>query len=265
MAKDTQVAVVTVPFLAQGHLGQLLHLSRLISSYSIRGHYVSTTTHIRQAVTRDATSLLTTTFTFMDFKSQLFTLQLPTQSTSFFIFSYYWDLAGRPIAADDHILQQLPSFEGSGELYSTTRAIEGHYFDLLQKIEADKKLRAIGPFNPVAICDKLDQQLHKCLKWLDNQAFKLQIRKFIWVLRDAEKGDIFPEDVRKYELPMEYEDRIFVAGQGMIVRDWALQLEILAHASQLGIYESLWMECMLGKFDYGCAYYGYMANAFLPA
>ncbi|KAK1397489.1 hypothetical protein POM88_007352 [Heracleum sosnowskyi] len=41
-----------VPFLAQGHLGQLLHLSRLISSYNVPVHYVSTTTHIRHASSR---------------------------------------------------------------------------------------------------------------------------------------------------------------------------------------------------------------------
>lgn len=180
------------------------------------------------------------------------------QSTSsFFIFSYYWDLAGRPIAADDPILERLPSMDGcvttemlafgrkqaiylknsSGELHNTTRAIEGHYFDLLQKMQADKKLWAIGPFNPVAICDKPDQQRHKCLKWLDDQASKSVMyvsfgtttcltdeqiqaiaiglensgKKYIWVLRDADKGDIFTEDVRKYELPMGYEDRIVEA------------------------------------------------------
>ncbi|KAM3339495.1 hypothetical protein P3S68_029364 [Capsicum galapagoense] len=46
---DAQVAVVMVPLPAQGHLNQLLHLSRLITSYKIPVHYVGATTHIRQA------------------------------------------------------------------------------------------------------------------------------------------------------------------------------------------------------------------------
>ncbi|KAK4710984.1 hypothetical protein R3W88_005497 [Solanum pinnatisectum] len=47
--QDAQVAVVMVPLPAQGHLNQLLHLSRLISLYNIPVHYVGATTHIRQA------------------------------------------------------------------------------------------------------------------------------------------------------------------------------------------------------------------------
>ncbi|KAJ0513413.1 putative trans-zeatin O-beta-D-glucosyltransferase [Helianthus annuus] len=43
-----EVVVVMVPFLAQGHLNQLLHLSRLISTYNIPIHFISTATHNRQ-------------------------------------------------------------------------------------------------------------------------------------------------------------------------------------------------------------------------
>ena len=258
MAQDSQVTVVMVPFLAQGHLGQLLHLSRLISSYNIPVHYVSTTTHIRQARTRHQgwdllayhnihfhefpipyfqcpdpnpnaptkfpsqlqpafeasihlrdpvcqllTSLSATSRRIIiiqdyqmasvvqDFASLPNAESYTFQSTSsFFLFSYYWDLAGRPIVADSNILQQLPSMDGcvtpemlafgrnqaihltksSGELYNTSIAIEGHYFDMLQKFQADKKHWAIGPFNPVDVCQKQDQLRHKCLQWLDNQA-----------------------------------------------------------------------------------------------
>nr|GLL24565.1 zeatin O-glucosyltransferase-like [Ipomoea trifida] len=44
-----KVVVVMVPFPAQGHLNQLLQLSRLISSYNIPVHFVGTATHNRQA------------------------------------------------------------------------------------------------------------------------------------------------------------------------------------------------------------------------
>uniref|UniRef100_A0A3Q7IJX6 Glycosyltransferase N-terminal domain-containing protein n=1 Tax=Solanum lycopersicum TaxID=4081 RepID=A0A3Q7IJX6_SOLLC len=42
--QDAHVAVVMVPLPAQGHLNQLLHLSRLISLYNIPVHYVGATT-----------------------------------------------------------------------------------------------------------------------------------------------------------------------------------------------------------------------------
>ncbi|GKC62411.1 hypothetical protein Tco_1095009, partial [Tanacetum coccineum] len=47
-----EVVVVMVPFPAQSHLNQLLHLSRLISAYNIPIHYVSITRHSRQARNR---------------------------------------------------------------------------------------------------------------------------------------------------------------------------------------------------------------------
>lgn len=214
------------------------------------------------------------------------------QSTNaFFFYSFYWDLMSRPTAPDSDVLQQLPSLEGclspesiafgekqqlhlknsSGELYNTSRAIEGHYLDLLHQLQVDKKQWAIGPFNPVDIFEKPDQQRHKCLKWLDNQAPDSVIyvsfgtttcltdeqihaiavglensgQKFIWVLRDADNGDIFTGDVRKSELPRGYEDRILETGQGMIVRGWAPQLKILAHASTGGFVSHCgWNSCL---------------------
>ncbi|KAK1397493.1 Glycosyltransferase [Heracleum sosnowskyi] len=359
MAKDSNVTVVVVPFLAQGHLGPLLHLSRLISSYDIPVHYVSTTTHIRQASSRHQgwDLLAHKNIHVHEFPIPAFhcpapdpnaKIKFPTQlqpafeasihlrepvckllnslsaiarrvviihdhimasvvqdfvslpnaesyflqtTGAFFLHSFYWDSMGRPSSADDDMLQQLPSTEGcfspesmafwkkqqihfknsSGELYNTSRAIEGHSFDLLQKLQVDKKLWAIGPFNPVDIIEKPDQQRHECLKWLDNQASNSVIyvsfgtttsvsdeqihaiavglensgQKFIWVLRDADKGDIFTGDVRKSELPMGYEDRILEAGQGLIVRGWAPQLEILAHTSTGGFMSHCgWSSCL---------------------
>ncbi|KAJ6747513.1 GLYCOSYLTRANSFERASE [Salix koriyanagi] len=49
ITKQAQVVVVMVPFPAQGHLNQLLQLSRLILSYNIPVHYVGATTHNLQA------------------------------------------------------------------------------------------------------------------------------------------------------------------------------------------------------------------------
>ncbi|KAK1397495.1 Glycosyltransferase [Heracleum sosnowskyi] len=364
MAKNSQVTVVIVPFLAQGHLAPLLHLSRLIASYNIPVHYVSTTTHIRQASSRQegwdllhhdnihihefqippfqcppnpdprskfpsqfgpafeatvhlrepvcrllkslsATSrrviiihCFLTASVVQDFAS------LPNAETyifqntsSFFSFTFCWESAGKPFAADDHILQQLPSMDGcwtselmafaekqavhskncSGELYNTTKAIEGDFFDLLQKFHVDKKHWAIGPFNPVDVFQKPEKQGHKCIEWLDNQASNSVIyvafgtttsltdeqihaiavglensgQKFIWVLRDADKVDIYTGDVRKTELPMGYEERILETGQGMIVRGWAPQLEILAHTSTGGFMSHCGWNSLLESMTMG--------------
>ncbi|KAL1827818.1 hypothetical protein ACET3Z_006230 [Daucus carota] len=359
MEKDTEVCVLVVPFLAQGHLGQLLHLSSLISSHNIPVHYVSTTTHIRQArsrhqgwdlqtsenihihefpiepfqspppdpkasnkfpfhlqpafdasvhlrepVCRLITSLSASArrlivihdelmaYSVQDFISLANAETYTFYSTSaFFYYSYFWDLSGRPNVTDDHILRQLPCMEScvsselfalaekqqvhlkkcSGHLHNTSRLIEGHYLDLLQKLQNDKKQWAIGPFNPVEISRDSEETRHKCLEWLDNQAshsvlfvsfgtttslsdeqvhalavgLENSSQKFIWVLREADRGDIFTGEVRKPELPEGYEDRITKADQGVIVRDWAPQLEILAHASTGGFMSHCgWNSCL---------------------
>ena len=49
---QSQVVVVMITFPGQGHLNQLLHLSRLILSHGIPVHYVGTATHNRQVTVR---------------------------------------------------------------------------------------------------------------------------------------------------------------------------------------------------------------------
>ncbi|KAM7478000.1 hypothetical protein LguiA_026213 [Lonicera macranthoides] len=92
---------------------------------------------------------------------------------------------------------------------------------------------------------------HKCLEWLNEQEVRSVIyvsfgttismtdeeikelamglekseQKFLWVLRDADKGNIFEGEVRRYKLPKGYEER--VAGVRMVVIDWALQNAVL--------------------------------------
>ncbi|KAL7194438.1 hypothetical protein ACSBR1_034787 [Camellia fascicularis] len=130
-------------------------------------------------------------------------------------------------------------------------------------------LRVVGPLNAENDNAKPNSQ-HKCLDWLAKQAPKsvlyvsfgttpsmtdAQIKelamgleqsrqKFIWVLRDADKGDIFAGDVKRAEaLPEAYEER--VKGIGLVVRDWAPQLEILAHPSTGGFMSHCgWNSCL---------------------
>ncbi|KAK2977773.1 hypothetical protein RJ640_028918, partial [Escallonia rubra] len=112
-------------------------------------------------------------------------------------------------------------------------------------------------------------QRHWCLEWLDKQEPNSVIfvsfgtttsltdeqveelavgleeseQRFIWVLRDADKGDVFEGEARKFELTEAYEQRI--EGKGIVVRDWAPQIEILGHPSTGGFMSHCgWNSCM---------------------
>ncbi|XP_019162090.1 PREDICTED: zeatin O-glucosyltransferase-like [Ipomoea nil] len=362
-----KVVVVMVPFPAQGHLNQLLQLSRLISSYNIPVHFVGTATHNRQARLRvhgwnplsaanihfhefptanaaaavslhpnppaesrfpahllssyQATSLL------RDPVGKLLRALAANNSrvvvihdslmgsvvqdaasipnaesyifhsvSAFTIFLFIWEKMGKPFAVDADILRDLPSLEGcfspeferflkaqydflkfnSGRIYNTCRALEAPFLELLsrEEISGKKKQWALGPFNPVHVSNggaskTTHQQRHKCLAWLDNHTKNSvifvsfgtttsfsdeQIReiatglerseqKFVWVLRDADKTDIFSKEHRKIELPRGFEER--VRKRGLVVRDWAPQLEVLAHTSTGGFLSHCgWNSCM---------------------
>ncbi|KAF8398338.1 hypothetical protein HHK36_017265 [Tetracentron sinense] len=161
----------------------------------------------------------------------------------------------------------------SGNLYNTCRSIEGKFIDILgeEKFSGNKRNWAVGPLNPVVLSgSKYSNQRHECLEWLDkqeprsvlyisfgstttmpdDQIIELAIglersnQRFIWVLRDADRGDIYAgEEVRKAQLPNGYEERI--EGVGLIIRDWAPQLEILAHPSTGGFVSHCgWNSCI---------------------
>lgn len=161
----------------------------------------------------------------------------------------------------------------SGGIHNSSKVIEGFFFDLLLKEEGimgGKNQWAIGPFNPVVVIqDSNNLQRHQCLDWLDKQEensvlfvsfgsstslpdeqiLELAIgleksqQKFIWVMRDADKGDVFTGKERTIQLPEGYEDSI--QGRGIIIRDWAPQLEILAHPSTGGFMSHCgWNSCM---------------------
>ncbi|KAG5608512.1 hypothetical protein H5410_019793, partial [Solanum commersonii] len=103
------------------------------------------------------------------------------------------------------------------------------------EISLNKKQWAIGPILPTKL-DYISSRENICLEWLN----KLQIKelamglehskqRFIWVLRDADRGDIFKGESRKVELPKGFEERLKEVG--LVVREWAPQPEILAHLS----------------------------------
>ncbi|QCE05286.1 zeatin O-glucosyltransferase-like [Vigna unguiculata] len=350
LAQKNQVVVVLIPFPAQGHLNQLMHLSNLISSHNIPVHYVSTVTHIRQATLRHHQSFSNIHFHAFDvppfdspspdpesgFPSHLIPsleasmhLRDPVRNLlqslsaeakriivirdsamasvaqdatnmpnvenysfqctcAFSVYVYHWDRMGRPPVEAMHALK-IPSLEGcfptqfldfliaqrdllkfsDGTIYNTSREIDGDYIELMEGITG-KKIWALGPFNPLAVEKKDSKGRHLCMEWLDKQepnsviyvsfgtttTFKVEQiqevatgleqskQKFIWVLRDADKGDIFDEkEAKRHDLPNGFEER--VKGMGVVVRDWAPQLEILSHPSTGGFMSHCgWNSCL---------------------
>ncbi|KAK4392480.1 Zeatin O-xylosyltransferase [Sesamum angolense] len=167
-------------------------------------------------------------------------------------------------------IQTEPLKYRAGDLYNTCRLIEALYLDLLEKEESggNRKSWAIGPILPTKLSSAA-KPANKCLEWLDQQepnsviyvSFGTTVSlsdeqikelalgleqskvKFLWVLRDADKADIFDGQVRRAELPEGFEER--VKEVGMVVRDWAPQPEILAHKSTGGFMSHCgWNSCI---------------------
>ncbi|CAI9099836.1 OLC1v1036718C1 [Oldenlandia corymbosa var. corymbosa] len=163
----------------------------------------------------------------------------------------------------------------SGRIYNSCKEMEGPFIDLLskQEISGNTKQWALGPFNPVRVEKGKPNQSHKCLEWLEKQGMNEVIfvsfgtttsfsdeqiceiaiglekseQKFIWVLRDADKGDVFVKDSgrRSIQLPDGFEERMERKGLGLVVRNWAPQLAILEHAATGGFMSHCgWNSCM---------------------
>ncbi|RRT37395.1 hypothetical protein B296_00040118 [Ensete ventricosum] len=125
--------------------------------------------------------------------------------------------------------QLAEATSGAGTLINTCRPIEGEFIDDLLSREpehCDRKLFTV--------------------KELANGLLRSG-QRFVWVLRDADRADIFTEEdngnPQRMKLPPELEQK--VEGTGMVVRGWAPQLEILAHPS-MGAFVSHcgWNSCM---------------------
>ncbi|XP_077242399.1 zeatin O-glucosyltransferase-like [Tasmannia lanceolata] len=167
----------------------------------------------------------------------------------------------------------------AGHLYNSCQVVEGEFLDLLTKLPSNGKRQlrpwVVGPLNPISIDGHGGSRgRHECLEWLDKQpprsvlyvsfgsnsslteeqiyelamGLKQSEQTFIWVLREADRGDIFAREndvkkIEKYKLPENYE--LGLNGVGMVVRDWAPQLEILAHQSIGGFLSHCgWNSCM---------------------
>ncbi|KAF5761890.1 putative trans-zeatin O-beta-D-glucosyltransferase [Helianthus annuus] len=214
---------------------------------------------------------------------------------AFYRASGHWERTGgsRTFPVEPDLMKKLPSRDGIsspefleflklqqshmdfyvGELYDSSRVIEGVFFEYLEKeqIIGDKKIWAVGPVNPVCIASNATDLInrHECLQWLDKQPANSviyvsfgttttfsdeQIRelalglersgqRFVWVVRVADTGDSVGFEERKVELPDGFEER--VRGRGFIERSWAPQLEILGHCATGGFMSHCgWNSCM---------------------
>ncbi|KAF3647239.1 putative zeatin O-glucosyltransferase-like [Capsicum annuum] len=155
----------------------------------------------------------------------------------------------------------------SGSILNTSKVIEGEFLDSLAQVERVKQW-AIGPILPTKL-DNASNSNNICLKWLnkqpprsvlcisfgttttfsDREVMELAMgleqskQKFIWVLREADRGDIFTGEARKLELPEGFEER--VKGVGLVMREWVPQPEILAHSSTGGFMSHCgWNSCI---------------------
>ncbi|KAJ1702321.1 hypothetical protein LUZ63_002100 [Rhynchospora breviuscula] len=170
------------------------------------------------------------------------------------------------------IVAQSKSMPESGMLISTCGVIEGDFLDLFmqQPDLMGKKLFAIGPLNPTVITETTGPR-HRCLDWLDKQppgsvlyiSFgsnssisdeqieQLAIgllnsdQRFVWVLREADRGDLIAEGEKDWQnkLPPGFIEKI--EGKGIIIGDWAPQLEILAHQATAAFMSHCgWNSCI---------------------
>ncbi|CAM0873231.1 unnamed protein product [Alopecurus aequalis] len=150
----------------------------------------------------------------------------------------------------------------AGLVMNTCRALEGEFIDAIAELpeSKDQKLFVVGPLNPLLDASArtpAGKTRHQCMDWLDAQppasvlyvsfgttcsfrgeqiaemaaALKACKQRFIWVLRDADRADIFAESDESRHDTLSSEFRTETKGAGLVITGWAPQLEILAHGA----------------------------------
>ncbi|KAJ0879055.1 putative trans-zeatin O-beta-D-glucosyltransferase [Helianthus annuus] len=305
----SEVAVVMVPFVAQGHLNQLLHLSHLISAYNIPIHFISTATHIRQARIRlHGWNSHNNLIQFHELPDPDFisphpnpngTVSFPTHLQPVFnsslrlrgpVADFVRSLAetSRRVAvvhdsAMSYVVQdvkfmsnvelpfapkmlpRLPSSDETmsgefmefvklqyehqtfhvGNIYDSSRVIEGTFLESLEREGiCGKNHWAVGPFNPVEIqTDVSNSDRHASLKWLDKQP-----ERSVVYVSFGTTTTFTVSQIRELAMGLEKSEQRFlwvVEGRGLVVREWAPQVEILGHLSVGGFVSHCgWNSCM---------------------
>ncbi|XP_015876859.4 zeatin O-xylosyltransferase [Ziziphus jujuba] len=172
--------------------------------------------------------------------------------------------------------QQQFAQNSVGTVNNSCRLVDGIFVDMLVE-KLNKTIWSVGPLHQITSrnreCYNSISGKDRCLlDWLDKQepnsvlyisfgttismahhdqqlqelatGLELSETKFIWVFRDADMDD--PDyDGKRGELPEGFEERMREKGIGMVVRDWAPQLEVLEHKSTGGFLSHCgWNSCL---------------------
>ncbi|KAL5215021.1 hypothetical protein ABZP36_004173 [Zizania latifolia] len=149
----------------------------------------------------------------------------------------------------------------AGLVMNTCRALEGEFINEISAhpMFKEQKLFAVGPLNPLldASARTRGKTRHECTDWLDKQppasvlyvsfgttstlrgdqvaelsaALKGSKQRFIWVLRDADRADIFADSGESRHTELLSRFTAETQGTGLVITGWAPQLEILAHGA----------------------------------
>ena len=175
--------------------------------------------------------------------------------------------------------QTVPS--SAGVIMNTSRALEGEFIDFVTERlgAAGKKVFSIGPLNPVLDANAPEQvaERHWCLDWLDKQpaasvlyvsfgsvsslrgeqieelaaALRDSKQRFIWVLRDADRGNVFAASGESRHAKFLSEFTKQTKGTGLLITDWAPQLEILAHPATAAFLSHCGWNSTMESMSYG--------------
>ncbi|PHT81039.1 hypothetical protein T459_14054 [Capsicum annuum] len=181
--KQDEVAIVLVPFPAQGHLNQLLQLACLISSSYDLPPLWDASMLLRESISsflRDISTKARCVVVVHDSLMSYNVLDVTSlhKAESYIfncisVFTLYCFMSlsmGISVQLDEELLKKLPSLEGivtdkiknlgashspymdirSGDIHNTSKVIEGEFLDLLAQIASkqEKKQWAIGPILP---------------------------------------------------------------------------------------------------------------------
>ncbi|KAG8036280.1 hypothetical protein GUJ93_ZPchr0740g38047 [Zizania palustris] len=149
----------------------------------------------------------------------------------------------------------------AGLVMNTCQALEGEFINEIaaHPMFKEQKVFAVGPLNPLldASARTPGKTRHECMDWLDKQppasvlyvsfgttstllgdqvaelaaALKGSKQRFIWVLRDADRADIFADSGESRHTELLSRFRAETEGTGVVITGWAPQLEILAHGA----------------------------------
>ncbi|KAK4720609.1 hypothetical protein R3W88_010842 [Solanum pinnatisectum] len=188
--------------------------------------------------------------------------------TSYSLISLFFGMSDQH---EEESLKKLPSLEGiMTDVVRDLSASQHRYLDIRSGDlnNTSRKQWAIGPILPTKF-DHISNRENICLDWLNKQpprsvlyisfgtatsfsdreikelamGLEQSKQKFIWVLRDADRGDIFKGEARRVELPEGFEERL--KDVGLVAREWAPQPEILAHSSTGGFMSHCgWNSCI---------------------